>query len=220
MKYWLRYSKIGLLKYVGHLDMLRHWERILRRAELPLAFSQGFSPHPLISLAAPLPVGQESQAEYLELELREAVEPLALLVAVGESLPVGLRAMAAAAVPVATKSLMGLVRFADYRLHGLEVADLLPNLQGFLSTPSFAFTVKRKGGAKEVDIRPLVREASISGDTVTACLATGSTGNLRPEDLLRALCANTPIAIMRQELYLEPGGQLVTPWQFLGVDTQ
>lgn len=220
MKYWLRYSKTELLRYVGHLDMLHHWERILRRAELPLAFSQGFSPHPLISLAAPLPVGQESQAEYLELELREPMEPAALLAAIGETLPAGLRAARATTVPAATKPIMGLVRYADYQLRGPQVADMQPTLQEFLSTAAFTLTVMRKGVAKEVDIRPLVRAASINSDILTTCLATGSTGNLRPEDLIRALHADVPIATMRKELYLQLGDQLVTPWRFLGVDTQ
>lgn len=219
MKYWLRYGKTGLTRYVGHLDMLHHWERILRRAQLPLAFSQGFSPHPLLSLAAPLPVGQSSLAEYLELELAERMQPAALQAAITAVLPVGLELMGAVEVPEGIKSLMSLVRFADYQLIGRGVADLGVNAQLFLDNPSCLLAVRRKGGVKEVDVRPLVHSLSVDGENrLLARLATGSTGNLRPEDLWRALAPGSPEAILRTELYLLAEDRLVTPWQSLGLE--
>ncbi|NLW17265.1 MAG: DUF2344 domain-containing protein, partial [Firmicutes bacterium] len=108
MKYWLRYSKDGLMRFVGHLDMLRNWERILRRAEAPLAFTQGFSPRPILSLAAPLPVGLSSQAEYLELETSEEVSDWEGML--GPVLPPGLEILGGMQVPPGTKPLMGLIR--------------------------------------------------------------------------------------------------------------
>lgn len=216
MKYWLRYSKAGLTRYIGHLDMLHHWERILRRARLPLAFSQGFSPHPLISVAAPLPVGQTSLAEYLELELIEQMPPECLQAAIAPVLPAEMECLGAVAVPDGTKPLMGLIRFADYQLIGRGVSDLRLNVSNFLASPSCPLTVRRKGGMKEVDIRPLVRSLAVDeNNRLLACLATGSTGNLRPEDLWRALASGSPEAIMRTELYLLLGDRLLTPWQSL-----
>lgn len=216
MKYWLRYSKMGLMRYIGHLDVLHHWERVLRRAKLPLAFSQGFSPHPLLSLAAPLPVGQTSQAEYLELELATPLERAELLQAVQAQLPPGLVAQAVAPVPAGTKPLMGLVRFADYQLTGAALAEVEPRLSDFLQAENCLLSVTRKGGVKSVDIRPLVRSASLTTDgQLLVCLATGSTANLRPDDLLRALHVADSVAVLRLELYLQPAEQLLTPWQFL-----
>ncbi len=218
MKYWLRYSKTDLMRFVGHLDTLHHFERILRRANLPLAFSQGFSPHPLLSVAAPLPVGQSSLAEYLELELTEEMVPADLVKAIEPVLPQGIGLLGAAAVPAGIKALMSQVRFAEYRIAG-TTEDLARQAQALLDRQSCLLTVKRKSGLKEVDIRPFVRALAVDCDGhLLACLATGSRGNLRPEDLWRAVAGGgRPDSILRLELYLGSEDRPVTPWQLLGL---
>ncbi len=223
MKYWLRYSKSGLLRFVGHLDMLQTWERILRRANVPMAFSQGFSPRPILSLAAPLPVGLSSQAEYLELETSEAVPALVEMIA--PVLPQGMQVMGAARVPVGTKSLMGLFRWGDYLVQNLSKSQqelLAEQLPSFFTEKTVLQEVKRKGGLRTVDIRPLVYSASLEADTLNLRLALGSVANLRVEDLLRYF--SLPIEMLevsRQELYLEINGGLITPFQYIsGADSK
>lgn len=217
MKYWLRYSKNGLLRFVGHLDMLQAWERTLRRANVPLAFSQGFSPRPILSLAAPLPVGLLSQAEYLELETSEEVPALAEMVK--PVLPHGMQVMGAIRVPEGIKSLMGLIRYGDYEVQNLSEPQqelLARHLPSFLAEKTVLHEVKRKGGLRTVNIRPLVYSACLEASVLNLRLALGSVANLRVEDLLHYF--SLPVATLhlsRQELYLEKDKELVTPFQYI-----
>lgn len=218
MKYWLRYSKSGLLRFVGHLDMLQAWERILRRANVPLAFSQGFSPRPILSLAAPLPVGLLSQAEYLELETSEEVPALAEMVK--PVLPHGMEVAGAVRVPEGTKSLMGLIRYGDYVVQNLSEAQqelLARQLPSFFAEKTALQEVKRKGGLRTVNIRPLVYSAYLEADDVLKLrLALGSVANLRVEDLLHYFSLPTAaLQLSRQELYLEKDKELITPFQYI-----
>lgn len=217
MKYWLRYSKNELMRFVGHLDMLHAWDRILRRARVPLTFTQGFSPRPMLSIAAPLPVGLLSAAEYLELETREEVPSLVELIA--PVLPQGMQVSGAVGVPPGTKSLMGLIRYADYSVKNLSSShlDLLGGqLPNFLAEKAVWQEVKRKGGMRRVDIRPLVYSATLQDDALQVRLALGSVANLRVEDLLHHF--SLPVAeleVCRQELYLEKNDILVNPFQYI-----
>lgn len=217
MKFWLRYSKEGLLRYVGHLDMLRNWERILRRAQISLVFSQGFSPRPLLSLAAPLPVGLLSRAEYLELETTEDL--LAAAARISGTLPSDMTLMGITPVATQTKSLMGLVRWADYTVRGLEeqeMAALQMRVADFLQQTSVWQDVARKSGTRRVDIRALVQHAEVQNGLLRLRLATGSAGNLRVNDFLQYLQVLNveELQIRREELYLHWAQELVTPFQY------
>lgn len=217
-KYWLRYAKNGLLRFVGHLDIMHTWERILRRAKVPVSYSQGFSPHPILSLAAPLPVGQTSQAEYLELVLDREMDAGQLLSLVSAALPPELIALDAAIVPERTKALTGLVRYADYLVTLPEDVDLLAlqrRIEEFRAADAEIMEIERKRGIKQVDIKLLVRSLSLDGEELQVCLATGGEGNLRVEDFLRFLGLSEEqqnrTGARRMELYLEQEGELIDP---------
>jgi len=102
------------MKFVTHLDMMRFWERALRRAGIPVAYSEGFSPHAQISLAAPLAVGTTSDAELMDAFLAEPMQPKRLLAALAEQLPRGISLAAAQEVGLALPALQAAVRFAEY----------------------------------------------------------------------------------------------------------
>ncbi len=217
-KYWLKYAKNGLLRFVGHLDILHTWERILRRARLPVSYSQGFSPHPLLSLAAPLPVGQTSEAEYLELVLDQDMDASQVLGLVAAALPPELSALDIEVVPERTKALTGMIRFADYLITLPVDADqqaLQQRIEGFQQAESEFIEIERKRGIKQVDIKPLVKDLRLDGNQIYACLATGGEGNLRPGDLLRFLGLSeeqqNSSTVRRMELYLEQEGELIDP---------
>src|SRR5688500_7774877 len=85
----LTFSKEGALRYIGHLDLVRMWERACRRAKLPLAYTLGFTPHPRLTLAAPLALGVTSAAELMDVYLREALPAGEVAERVGPQLPAG-----------------------------------------------------------------------------------------------------------------------------------
>ena len=112
----LRFSRGPELKYISHLDLMRAWERAFRRAKLPLAYSQGFTPHPRISLAAPLPLGVTSDAEMMELYLTRWLSTQTFLSMVGAQIPPGLGISEVWIIGEQAPSLQSQVSFAGYRV--------------------------------------------------------------------------------------------------------
>jgi radical SAM-linked protein len=112
----LTFSKERALRYIGHLDVVRMWERAFRRAKLPLAYTLGFTPHPRLTLAAPLALGVTSEAELMDVYLREPLTADEVAARIAAQLPAGCRVVAAAALPVEGAALTAQTRWAQYRV--------------------------------------------------------------------------------------------------------
>jgi len=112
----IKYAKEDSLRFLSHLEMIRALERALRRAKLPLVFSQGFSPHPKMSFGPPLPVGASSQKEYFDIILEKEVVPEGVLESLNRSLPDGLKALEAKYLPLNAPSLTETIDSATYRI--------------------------------------------------------------------------------------------------------
>lgn len=183
------------VKYVGHLDMHRAWERAIRRARLPLAYTQGFNPQPRLQFAAALPVGFTGEAELADVFLNEALEPAEFLARLTAALPPGIRPYHAEPVPREAPSLQSQVCGATYRVEveADEPAEAFAaRLAAFLARPD-AWRARRKG--KEMgsyDLRPLVQSLTYAGSCelghafeVVMRAEPGATG--RPDELLAEL---------------------------------
>ena len=184
------------VKYVGHLDMYRAWERALRRAGLPLAYSQGFNPQPRLHFAAALPVGFTGQAELLDVFLDEAVAVEDFLARLAAALPAGIRPVAAEPVPRELPSLQTQILAAEYEVQ-VETEEapeaFRATLERFM-VRSDAWRERRRGKeAARYDLRPLVLRLEylgIAGDygqafRVMMRSESGATG--RPDELLDEL---------------------------------
>lgn len=110
------FQKGRALRFIGHLDVVRMWERTFRRARLPLAYTLGFTPHPRLTFAAPLALGATGNAEIMDVYLREAVEPAALVERVAAELPGGCSIVQAEDVALLSPAVSSLVRWAEYRV--------------------------------------------------------------------------------------------------------
>lgn len=183
----IRFGKFGALKYTSNLDVAKIWERVLRRAELPILYTKGFNTRPRIQLASALPLGITSECEILDVALRE---PIALdgvierLLAVS---PAGLCIYEIADVPINSPALQTLVRSAEYRIvfeDGIDPADLQKRVQELLERDVLLVSRERKGKEIRVDVRPLICDLRAEANVLMAHLAVGDSGNLRPEDLL------------------------------------
>ena len=119
----LTFSKEGALRFVGHLDLVRMWERAFRRAKLPLAYTLGFTPHPRLTFAAPLSLGATSEAELLDVYLREALTAEAVMDRIGAELPEGCAVRAAEALAVEGPPLTALTRWAAYTVLAAGAGD-------------------------------------------------------------------------------------------------
>lgn len=202
-RYELQYAKEGPARYISHLDLLRTFERAARRAGLPLAFTRGFNPHPRISFAAPLAVGVAGEAEYAEIELDRDLGVEHVAGALNASLPEGLSVRRARLLPGDAPALMSAVQRASYRceaeLNGRPSrAELDRAVESFLARPEIEVSRRNKaGGQKKYDIRPgiLKMYANVEGDIIIieAELKTGSSGNIRVEELTGAFLEHYPL---------------------------
>jgi radical SAM-linked protein len=207
----LKFSRGEELKFLSHLDLMRLWERALRRAELPLAYSEGFSPHPQIALAAPLSVGVTSQAELMDVSLSRWVPPQSFITQVSEQLPCGIDLLEAWPVGPKAPSLQSQVRFIEYKVE-VEVEqgceEVESALQSFLSAKELPWHHFRDTGARHYDLRALVDDLWLidchdSLYVLGMRLRCGEKGAGRPEQVTKALgFSRHPESIHRTKLVL------------------
>lgn len=212
-RYQLIFSKEGLLRYVSHLDLMKAFMRAMRRAGLPLAYSQGFNPHPRFSIAAPLPVGGAGQRELAEMELTSSLPPVQIREELNRTLPEGLRVLAVELLPDRHPPLMSLVEAAEYDVYvqlreTLSPGQVQDGINSLLEQDQVMVIREKEGRKRQVDIRPGIREVaairSVDGELVLHMhLALGSRLNVRPEEVVQALAGFWRVDI-------PPGGVLCT----------
>jgi radical SAM-linked protein len=185
MRVRITFAKQGSLRYIGHLDLHKIWERSIRRAKLPLSYSQGYHPQPKIHLAAALPLGFSSRAEVMDMWLNEEVENVASTLQA--HVPPGLTITSASQVDDREPSLQSQVIGAEYQVEITETGSgtgLTEKVASVLEADSIP-RVRRK---KPYDLRPLIEELTASDDDQIFMRLTareGATG--RPEEVLDEL---------------------------------
>lgn len=186
MKVRIKFSKQGPVKFVGHLDTMRYFQKAIRRAELPAAFSGGFSPHMIMSFAAPLGVGISSQGEYFDVEFKETIPTDEIKNRLNKVMAEGIQVHSARKVEdgKAGKA-MSLVAAADYYVEFREgkepAADWKGKIAEFIAQPSMLVTKKTKKSEKEIDIRPFIYEMELHGEKIFLKLASASANYTKPE---------------------------------------
>jgi radical SAM-linked protein len=210
-RFRIRYNRSNKLKYLSHLDMMRLWPRVFRRAGLDMAYSEGFNAHPRLAVAAPLAVGWTGQAELMEIWLENPPPAPTALGLLAARLPEGLVIDQGMYLPLEGPSLQSMVRFAEYQVDmGLdrpsrEIAQSVTHLLG-LST--LDWTHQRDDETRRYDLRAQIADISVAGTTdekinLTMRLKNDPSGSGRPEQVVKALgfIAN-PLRIHRTRLIL------------------
>lgn len=187
----IKYAKRGRARFASHRDFGRAFERALRRAGIPMAYSSGFSPHPRISYANASPTGAASEAEYLEIGLAEVCNPAKVRDALDAALPTGFDIVEVAPSPSGTLAdlLTGSRWFVELSV-GPET-DLAEAVRGFLAAPSVSVRRMTKNGLRDFDARSAVVRLAV----VTAGLEVTLVHQVplvRPDDVLAALAVVTP----------------------------
>ncbi|RBY94725.1 radical SAM protein [Blastococcus sp. TBT05-19] len=190
----IRYAKRGRLRFASHRDLARALERALRRAQVPMAFSAGFSPHPKISYLGAAPTGSASEAEYLEVGLARRCDPEAVRAALDAALPVDIAVIEAVEAAEGTGSLADRIDTSVWRLElpGLSLAELQPAVEAFLASEVVTVAKRTKNGLRDIDARPAVASASAAEEAGCAILhmvVRQVTPAVRPDDVLAALAA-------------------------------
>ena len=208
----IRFSRGEEIKFISHLDIMRLWERALSRAQIPLGYSEGFSPHPRISLAAPLVVGVTSEAELMDIFIIKQVSPHWFTTATSQQLPPGIEILGVYPVALGMPSLQAQVRYAEYKV---EVAtekslkDMEAAVTHLLSVEHLPWHHQRDTGQRSYDLRTLVDTLWLidwrqTGCTIGMRLRCDNSGSGRPEQVTSALgFAYYPQSIHRTKLILK-----------------
>ncbi|MDO4336798.1 MAG: TIGR03936 family radical SAM-associated protein [Eubacteriales bacterium] len=186
MKVRIKFTKEGSMKFVGHLDTMRYFQKALRRAGLPVAFSGGYSPHMIMSFAAPLGVGTTSLGEYFDMELNELVPTDEIEERLNSVMVEGIRVLSARQVEDGKASkAMSLVAAADYLIEFREGKEpAVPwkeRMSEFYSQNSISVTKKTKRSEKEINIRPYIYRMELQKDKIFLMLASASANYTKPE---------------------------------------
>jgi radical SAM-linked protein len=201
MKIRLVYTKLPEVRYISHLDTVKTFERSIRRAKIPIAYSEGFNPHPKMSFGSALAVGVTSNQEYLDIDLREAREPEEVKNLLNQHLPGGFRIIDSREAQDKSDSLMALLNVAEYEVSlsltaSIQEEELATKLKDYLQREEVEILKETKKSKrnnyrypelKPKNIRSGIYEVKgrIEGNKIflDVKLRTGSTGNVRPEDV-------------------------------------
>ena len=186
MKVRIKFQKIGSMKFLGHLDTMRYFQKAIRRADLPVAYSGGYSPHMIMSFAAPLGVGTTSRGEYFDMELVRTVPTSEIEARLNSVMVEGISVISARQVEDGKASkAMSLVAAADYCVSFRQGKEpQIPwqdKIEEFMAQPEIPVTKKTKRSEKEVDIRPFIYKMECRGNDIFFMLAAASANYTKPE---------------------------------------
>jgi len=191
----IRFSRGQELKFISHLDIMRLWQRVLTRAGISLAYSEGFNPHPRISLAVPLAVGVTSEVELMDIILTKPVSPHLFTAAVSQQLPAGIKILQVYPITLTLPSLQSQVRYAEYQV-ALETEkgqkEIESAITSLLALKHLPWQHQRDTGPRNYDLRALIDDLWLIDwhdgyCTVGMRLRCDSSGSGRPEQVAAAL---------------------------------
>lgn len=206
MKIRIKFRKNGVMKFIGHLDIMRYFQKAMRRAMVDICYSEGFSPHQIMSFAAPLGVGITSDGEYLDIEVNSTRSSEDSIKALNDTMVEGVEITGYVKLPDSAKTAMSIVAAADYDLffkEGYEVPASLEQFQEGLDTffvkpKEVLITKKTKKSEKVMNLKQLVYDFQVKEKegkpSFYLNLCTGSSDNLKPELVLESLLLAMEIA--------------------------
>lgn len=207
----ITFGKIGSLKYTSNLDIAKIWERVLRRADLPILYTKGFNTRPRMQLAMALPLGITSDCEILDVSLRETIDldETALIKRILEVSPQGLSITAIESIDIQAPPMQKIIVSAEYRIRfedGIDTNRLQEAIDNILNQDRIVVEVRRKSKRSVYDLRPLIIDLHIDAkNDFIAHLSVGERGNLRPDQLIAQMgLSDEYISIHRLRLHTSP----------------
>ena len=227
MKVRIKFSRTGPVKFLGHLDLMRYFQKAIRRADIDIKYTGGFSPHQVMSFAAPLGVGIESEGEYFDIEVNSTPEENEAVLKLNKVMAQGIRiieyhiiddkaekamaAVAAAEYDISPRERTGRYGFKEFSSHRI-LPELKSLVEKYIASPDeIPFKKKTKKSERIIDLKPLIYEAEVldkSENSIRMLLSAGSAENLKPQLVLEYLygCVGVeydPLAyrIIRRDVY-------------------
>lgn len=181
------------MQFVGHLDLIRAWQKIFRRSGIPIAYSEGFNPHQVFSIGAPLALGTTGDGEYLDLKLKvETYELKELIERLNKVCPEGIEVVDAVELIGKQTAAMAACKAASYVLtfsdELAKEALLVDKINAFVAQDEIIIQKKtKKGKIKDLDLKPGIYSLEVDGNKIMTTIATGSSLNIKPELLMKAI---------------------------------
>lgn len=201
------------MKFIGHLDLLKLFQRAIKRANLPISYSKGFNPHQLVSFAIPLSLGMASSAEYVDIQLDKKVDCEAILKNLNGSLPEGMKVLNVRELAEGEKTGAAIIEAAKYEIiFDEKVVNLEQNIENILAKREIMVEKTGKKETKSVDIRNDIFSVLVNEDRngIIALISTGSKNNLKPEHLVSALGYEYKLnKCTRLEMYKKVDGDFI-----------
>ena len=233
MKIRIKFQKQGTVRFIGHLDVMRYFQKVMRRAEVDIRYSEGFSPHQIMSFAAPLGVGITSDGEYLDIELTEPIDSKEAVTRMNAVSVEGIEMVSMVQISEEKKaSGMTITAASDYQVFLLEsgkssdVRRKIPSewkesWEEFLSQEQILVWKKTKKSEKEVDIKPMIYGSEIKEEYIYLYLATGSEQNLKPDLVMETFLKyigqeDAPLFYNRLDVYARDEAGKLVPLEALG----
>lgn len=234
LKARIKFKKHGVMKFIGHLDVMRYFQKVMRRADIPIAFTQGFSPHMIMSFAQPLGIGITSDGEYLDIELAESIDPEVAIKRMNETMVEGMEVVNFVPIPDDKKqSGMTITAAAAYNVYLLEsekTSDIRRKIPDewkeaasrFMAQDEIVVLKKTKRSEKEVDIRPMIYDMKVDSNAIYLFLATGSERNLKPDLVMDTFLHflnidSVPLHYHRLDVYAKNAEDQLVPLDALGI---
>lgn len=195
MKVRIKFKKYGSLRFIGHLDVMRFFQKVMRRAQIPIAFTAGYNPHMIMSFASPLGIGLTSEGEYFDIELAGYISSAEAVRRMNEVSVEGIEVVSFRQIAEEKKMTgMSILAAADY-LVGIQspkdtaVWKQYENLvTSFLEQPEIVVLKQTKRSEQESNIRALIYQMEPEEYGISFRLAAGSAQNLKPELVMSAFC--------------------------------
>lgn len=194
MKIRIKFAKYGAIKYIGHLDVMRFFQKAIRRAGIDIKYSEGFSPHQIMSFAAPLGVGVESMGEYLDIEVNSMTSVKDMEDALNKVMVDGISILSVRILPDSSKNAMASVAAAGYtvayRDGAFPIEDMPLKLADFYGQEHITVTKKTKKNTVEMDLKPGIYELKQDNASLDIYMLVdaSSSGNIKPSMVFDAFC--------------------------------
>lgn len=192
MKIRIKYAKTGVLRYIGHLDVMRYFQKAIRRAGLDVAYSQGYSPHQLITFAAPLGLGVTSEGEYFDAEMNSLTSSEDMVTRLNATMAPGMEVKDIVQLKEGAKTAMAVVAASDYLITCWEgygdIHDFTDVLDAFYSQERIEVVKVSKTKETQMDIKPFIYKLEAGENGIYMLLSTGSVDNIKPELVMEGFC--------------------------------
>lgn len=213
MKLRIRFRKYGAVRFIGHLDVMRFFQKTIRRAQIDVAYTAGFSPHQIMTFAAPLGVGLTSNGEYMDIEVNSIRSCQDVLERLNEASVPGIEIVSVKMLPEGTGNAMAsvaaaayTVRFREGREPRTEIAAVLPD---FLARDQIVVTKKTKKGMRELDLKQGIFSLQYADGVFSMLVDASSRGNIKPGMVIEAILAQNgetlqenALLIVREDMYM------------------